>query len=123
MPADALFPIAETLQILRFADVQSGDILLTEAGRAFAAADIDDRKDLFARHLLAHVPLAAHIRHVLEERPTHKAPWSRFEDELEDHMSEEFADESLRAVITWARYGESFAYDEQLQQFSLGAED
>ncbi|OZA81389.1 MAG: hypothetical protein B7X76_08190 [Azorhizobium sp. 39-67-5] len=38
-------------------------------------------------------------------------------------MSEEFADESLRAVITWARYGESFSYDEQLQQFSLGEED
>ncbi|WP_394014994.1 ABC transporter ATP-binding protein [Roseixanthobacter pseudopolyaromaticivorans] len=123
MPADALFPIAETLQILRFADVESGDILLTDAGRAFVEADVDDRKELFSKHLLAHVPLAAHIRHVLEERPSHKAPWSRFEDELEDHMSEEFADESLRAVITWARYGESFAYDEQLQQFSLGEED
>ena len=40
-------------------------------------------------------------------------------DELEDHMSEKFAEQTLRAVTSWARYGEIFAYDEASGVFSL----
>jgi NitT/TauT family transport system ATP-binding protein len=69
--------------------------------------------------VVAYVPLAAHIRHILDERGTHRAPASRFRDELEDHMSEQFAEQTLRAVTSWARYGEVFAYDEASGVFSL----
>lgn len=34
-------------------------------------------------------------------------------------MSEKFAEQTLRAVISWARYGELFAYDEISGVFSL----
>jgi NitT/TauT family transport system ATP-binding protein len=34
-------------------------------------------------------------------------------------MSEEQADETLKAVVSWSRFAELFAYDEQSQQFSL----
>ena len=119
MEIDDLFPVAETLQLLRFADVAEGDIKLTEAGRRFVHLDPDDRKRLFAQHVLAHVPLAQHIKRVLDERGTHAAPASRFRDELEDHMSEQVADQTLRAVTSWARYGEIFAYDEAGGVFSL----
>jgi NitT/TauT family transport system ATP-binding protein len=119
MEIDDLFPVAETLQLLRFAEIEEGDIRLTEAGKRFANADIDQRKRLFAQHLLAYVPLAAHIRRVLDERATHRAPASRFRDQLEDRMSEEFAETTLRAVISWARYAEIFAYDEESGVFSL----
>ncbi|MEW6258009.1 MAG: nitrate/sulfonate/bicarbonate ABC transporter ATP-binding protein [Pseudomonadota bacterium] len=123
LPADELFPVAEALANLRFADLVGGDILITDAGRQFVNAEVEPRKQLFAKHLLAQVPLAAHIRKVLDERPSHKAPWSRFADELEDHMSEDFAEESLRAVVNWGRYGEVFTYDEQTRQFSLDDQD
>jgi NitT/TauT family transport system ATP-binding protein len=119
MEVDDLFPVAETLQLLRFTEVAEGDILLTEAGRHFVQAGQDDRKRLFSQHLLTYVPLAGHIKRVLDERATHRAPASRFRDELEDYMSEEFADRTLRAVISWARYGEAFAYDENGGVFSL----
>jgi NitT/TauT family transport system ATP-binding protein len=119
MEIDDLFPVAETLQLLRFAELAEGDLRLTDAGRRFVDLDQDDRKRLFAQHLLAYVPLAAHIRRVLDERDTHRAPASRFRDELEDHMSEQFADQTLRAVITWGRYAEVFAYDEATGIFSL----
>jgi NitT/TauT family transport system ATP-binding protein len=119
MEIDDLFPVAEALQLLRFAEVAEGDIKLTEAGRRFVHLDPDGRKKLFAQHLVNYVPLAAHVRRVLDERGTHRAPASRFRDELEDHMSEKFADETLRAVTSWARYGEIFAYDEASGVFSL----
>jgi NitT/TauT family transport system ATP-binding protein len=119
MEIDELFPVAETLQMLRFAEVEGGDIKLAEDGLAFAHAAVDERKRIFLRHLLTYVPLAAHVRRVLDERASHSARKSRFIDELEDFMSEEAADQTLRAVVRWARYAEAFAYDDENAMFSL----
>jgi NitT/TauT family transport system ATP-binding protein len=119
MEIDELFPVAETLQLLRFAEVEEGDIRLTDAGRRFAVAEVDARKKLFADRLIAYVPLAARIRRVLDDRPSHRAPAARFREELEDYMSESFADQTLDAVIDWGRYAELFAYDETEKVFSL----
>lgn len=116
---DRLFPVAETLEMLRFVELAGGDIRLTEAGRRFAEAGLDERKKLFAQHLLAYVPLAGHIRRVLDERASHTAPRSRFLDELEDHMTEKAAEQTLDAVTSWGRYAEVFAYDDHAQRFSL----
>lgn len=119
MEIDELFPVAETLQMLRFAEVAGGDIRLTTEGRQFADFDTDRRKHLFARHLLTYVALAAHIRRVLDERPVHQAPWSRFADELEDYMPPAAAVQTLRTIIALGRYAEIFSYDDEKQVFSL----
>jgi NitT/TauT family transport system ATP-binding protein len=119
MEIDELFPVAETLQLLRFAEVEGGDIKLADDGLAFAHAALDERKRIFMRHLLTYVPLAAHIRRVLDERASHSARKSRFIDELEDFMSEEAAEQTLRAAIRWSRYAEAFAYDDENAMFSL----
>lgn len=119
MEVDELFPIAETLQLLRFAEMAEGDVQLSEFGRRFVGSEVDARKRLFAEHLVAYVPLAALIRRVLDERPSHRAPFTRFSEELEDHMSEESAEATLRAAISWGRYAELFGYDEHSGQFNL----
>jgi NitT/TauT family transport system ATP-binding protein len=108
---DELFPLIEMLQLLGFAHVSGGDIELTPAGRAYADADMLARKPIFADALLKHVPLAAHIRRVLDERPGHRAPAARFLRELEDHLSEEEAERVLETLINWGRHAEIFAYD------------
>ena len=119
LEVDDLFKIGETLQLLRFAEMESGDIKLTPAGIKFAGGEVDARKKLFGDHMLSYVPLAARIRRVLDERSTHTAPANRFIQELEDYMSEEEAERTLRSVTNWSRYGELFAYDESSQVFSL----
>jgi NitT/TauT family transport system ATP-binding protein len=119
MEVDDLFPIAETLQLMHFAEIEGGDIKLTDDGKQFAGAGVDDRKRLFQRQLLAHVPLAAHIRRVLQERANHTAPRSRFRAELEDHMAKESAQQTLGAVIAWAWFAEPFAYNARSETFSL----
>ena len=99
MEIDDLFPVAETLQLLRFAEVAEGDIRLTDAGRRFV--------DARARRPQAAVrPARAGLRAARRATSSgcstsaarHRAPASRFRDELEDHMSEEFAEQTLRAV-------------------------
>jgi len=119
MEVDELFPVAETLQLMRFAELEGGDIRLTPAARRYVIADVDARKQLFAQHLLSYVPLAGHIHRVLDDRPNKQAPARRFRDELEDYMSEEYAEQTLRAVIGWGRYAEAFAYDDGADIFSL----
>jgi NitT/TauT family transport system ATP-binding protein len=119
MEIDELFPVAETLQMMRFAMLEGGDLKLTDSGLAFANAALDERKRIFARHLLNYVPLAAHVRRVLDERASHIARKSRFIDELEDFMDSEAAEQTLRALVSLGRYAEVFSYDDENQVFSL----
>jgi len=119
LEVDELFPVGEALQILRLADLEGGDIKLTHMGKRFADGEMNERKEIFSRSLMSNVPLAAHIRKVLDERASHSAPKSRFLDELEDHMAEDTAEEALKTVVSWARFGELFSYDDDAALFSL----
>jgi NitT/TauT family transport system ATP-binding protein len=119
LEVDELFPVAEVLQYLGLAELKEGDIQLNVDARNFAELGPQPRKIMFAQHLLASVPLAQHIRHVLDERPGHRAPRMRFEQELEDYLSDGAAEETLDTVIDWGRYAEIFAYQDQSEMFSL----
>ncbi|MGH7211192.1 MAG: AAA-associated domain-containing protein [Acetobacteraceae bacterium] len=119
LEVDDLFPLGEALQLLRLAVVAEGDIVLTDLGRAFTTADTEARKRIFADALRANVPLVAMIRRVLDERWNHHASAVRFREELEDHMSPEYAEETMRVAVAWGRYAELFSYDEEAEQVSL----
>jgi len=119
LEADELLPMGEALQLLHLADLADGDLIITESGRNFVHADTDTRKVIFADALRAHVPLVAAIRRTLDERWNHRASAVRFRDELEDHMSGDYAEETLRTAIAWGRYAELYTYDEEAAQFSL----
>lgn len=116
---DDVLPIAAALQLLDFAELKENAITLTAAGRMFAHGSPGERQRLFKEHLVHFVPLAAHIRQVLVERPGHRAPRVRFESELEDHLTRRDAQRTLRTVIDWARYADLFAYDDKTRSFSL----
>lgn len=111
MDIDDMFPLLEALEILGFAKVAEGDTQLTDVGKVFADADILEKKNIFAKQLLAKVPLVRHIRHVLDERRGHRASEERFLSKLEDFLSEKESERVLRTVIDWGRYAEIFAYD------------
>ncbi len=111
MQVDDLFPILETLEMLGFAEIAEGDIHLTELGKEFSEASLQERKRLFAEQLLHAIPLARHIRHVLHEKPKHRVSEERFLTKLEDYLSDKEADRVLRTMIDWGRYAELFSYD------------
>lgn len=111
MNIDDLFPILETLEIMGFAKVSHGDIQLSELGKQFSEADLQERKQLFARCLIEKVPLARYILKVLDDKVSHRVSEERFLSKLEDYLSEKEADRVLRTMIDWGRYAEIFAYD------------
>jgi NitT/TauT family transport system ATP-binding protein len=115
---DDLFPVAEALHMLEFAELTGAHIKLTAAGRVFAQSDTEQRKMLFKEHMLHFVPLMAHICRVLGERSDHRAPRVRFEVELEDHLPRHDAKTTLRTATAWGRYAEVFAYDDKTGMLS-----
>ncbi len=119
LDVDSLFPITEALEILRFVDVEKGDIQLTKSGKVFINADIQERKKLFSTHLMSYVPLVRHVRRVLDERPGNRAAEDRFLIEIEDYLTESAAEKVLSVAIDWGRYAELFAYDYNTGMLSL----
>jgi NitT/TauT family transport system ATP-binding protein len=119
LDADDLFPLLEALHLLGLANVAGGDVELTPIGRTFAEAELLQRKQILAEQLMKQIPLAGHIRKVLEERPNHHAPAARFLGELEDHLEEEDAAAVLDTVINWGRHAELFAYDYDSEALTL----
>ncbi|MDE3060642.1 MAG: nitrate/sulfonate/bicarbonate ABC transporter ATP-binding protein [Pseudomonadota bacterium] len=116
---EEILHLVEALRMLGFAEVAEGDIHLTAAGKIFAEADTQKRKQIFAEHLIASIPLAEFVRRVLQSRPGNHAPRIRFLTQLEDNMTEVDAEEALSAVTSWGRYAELFAYDDNNETYSL----
>jgi len=119
MQVDDLFPILETLEVLGFAQIAKGDAQLTELGEAFYEGDLQERKRMFAEQLIATIPLARHIRQVIDDKPNHRVSEERFLARLEDSLSEKEAERVLRTMIDWGRYAELFAYDFNSGMLSL----
>lgn len=119
MTLDTLLPTIEATELLGFAHLRDADALLTPEGRVYFDADLLRRKEIFATHLARNVPLAAHIRRVLEERHSHTAPRARFLAELEDFLETDESEATLDAVIAWGRFAELFAYDAERAEFAL----
>lgn len=108
---EELFPTYEALNLLGLAQVEKGDITLTRLGTHYAEADHIDRKGIFGRQLLAHVPLATMIRDRLEQDPTGTSAEKPFLDLLEESLEEEEAKRVLEIAVEWGRYGEVYEYD------------
>ncbi|WP_323990983.1 nitrate/sulfonate/bicarbonate ABC transporter ATP-binding protein [Nguyenibacter sp. L1] len=119
---DDLFPLGESLQLLEFAELEDGDILLTSEGARFVQSTHDERRQILWHSLLHNVPMVRTIRAVLDERPNHRASAERFRGELEDSMSPDYAKQTLQTLIGWGRYAELFDYDEEADQLFLDDE-
>jgi NitT/TauT family transport system ATP-binding protein len=106
-----LLPITEALQMLGFAYVARGDISITPIGRRYVEGNNILRHEVFGQQLLAQVPLAAHIRHSLEQENSGELPEEPFLKMLSETMDRAEAERVLRTAIEWGRYGEVFEYN------------
>lgn len=114
-----LFELTEILELLAFAKVGSGKISLTDLGRLYATADVLDQKNMFAKQLLMHVPLASYILRLLQEDDNHKINKKELSRLLESKLSTSAAEEVLTTIIDWSRFAEIFAYNANAETLSL----
>jgi NitT/TauT family transport system ATP-binding protein len=114
-----LVPIVEAASLLGFAKSDKGDVEITFEGKAFAQADISDRKLLFRQAALANVPLLQQINRSLSAKSDNSMPLEFFRDIVEEHLSEEEANRQIDTALDWGRYGEIFTYDSESDRLTL----
>ena len=61
LEVDDLLPATDSLQLLGFAEVAHGDVMMTEAGKEFATASVQRSHEIFKEQLLKHVPFASTV--------------------------------------------------------------
>jgi NitT/TauT family transport system ATP-binding protein len=108
---DELLPLAQAVSLLGFAKLAEGDLHLTPLGRRYVEGTHTLRQELFGQQLLANVPLAAHIRHSLEQEASGELPEEPFLHLLNVSLDATEAERVLRTAIEWGRHGEVFEYN------------
>ncbi|HLX07730.1 MAG TPA: nitrate/sulfonate/bicarbonate ABC transporter ATP-binding protein [Thermoanaerobaculia bacterium] len=121
MEVSDLLPIIEGCSLLGFIRVQEGDVEITEQGKTFAEADIQDRKNLFREAALQHVTLLRQIYNSLRAKADGTLPDDFFSDILDEHFSAAEAEAQLQTAIHWGRYAEVFDYDAKSGRLHLTA--
>ncbi len=108
---DELLPLAQAVALLDLAKLESGDLQLTPIGQRYVEGEHNLRQEIFGQQLLAHVPLAAHIRHSLEQEESGELPEEPFLRLLSESLNAEEAERVLQTAIEWGRHGEVFEYN------------
>ncbi|MEW1653651.1 MULTISPECIES: nitrate/sulfonate/bicarbonate ABC transporter ATP-binding protein [unclassified Streptomyces] len=118
LEVDDLLPMVDALELLGFAVVHGGELLLTPEGSGFADADVQDSKKIFAGAVLDAAPLVRLIVTSLQRREgTLRAGF--FRDLLAHHYTGEQIAQQLETATDWGRYAALFTYDAGPEQYTL----
>ncbi|HEY6539567.1 MAG TPA: AAA-associated domain-containing protein, partial [Ktedonobacteraceae bacterium] len=119
---DDLFPMIEAADILDLANIEEGDLVITEEGKRFAEAGVLEEKKIFRDQALKNISIVRKIVEALQAAPRHILPEEHFTQLLETHFSEEEAQAQLNTAINWGRYAELFSFQEDRGMFRLEEE-
>jgi NitT/TauT family transport system ATP-binding protein len=122
LPTDDLLPIVDAAVMLGLAEVRQGDIALTDAGRAFATADIQSSKDIFRTQLLDRIPTVKMIYITMKEKPNGSMRAGFFLDILDEYYPRDEAQRHFETAVDWGRYAELFEYDRSEDRLLLPTE-
>lgn len=113
-----LVHIIEMGEMLGFATVSEGDIVLTPLGQAYAEASILTRKELFAQRT-RRLPMIQWMIQMLQAVPGQTLPWKVFYTALLPEFPQDVAEHQLDLAINWGRYAELIDYNDNTQMVSL----
>ena len=119
LEVDALLPTVDTAVLLGLLKLEEGDAIITPDGDAFAKGDIQERKAIFRKAVLANIPLLRQMEQTLKAKSNRTLSAEFFEDLLDEHFSEDEARRQLETAIQWGRYAELFDYDAASGKLSL----
>jgi NitT/TauT family transport system ATP-binding protein len=111
LEVDDLLPTVDAAQLLGFADVVDGDVIITPVGLEFATADVQRSKDLFRVQFLRSMPFVSTVVEILHKKKNGKVGKEFFIDILDEHFSNVEAENQFETLLTWGRYAQLFDYD------------
>jgi NitT/TauT family transport system ATP-binding protein len=114
---DDVLPIVESAELLGFATVDQGDIVLRPLGQTYADASILARKEIMAGRVLR-LPVISWIYETLRADDDRRVAEEYFVDKLKADFGE-YAGEQLDTAINWGRYAELFEFDDNTDELYL----
>jgi len=115
---DQLLPLIEAAELLGFARIENGNLILTPLGEAFAEASIQARKEIFASRL-RRLPFFRWMLRMIAAADNQSLRWEVLLTALEPEFPPEVAERQLDIALEWGRYAELFAYDDAEGRFFL----
>ena len=116
---DDVLPVVEASELMGFATVDQGDIVLTPLGQAYSDASILARKEIVAGRALR-LPVIGWIYETLQADDDRRVAEEYFVDKLQADFGE-YAGEQLDTAINWGRYAELFEFDDNTDELYLQA--
>ncbi|MGW6707464.1 ABC transporter ATP-binding protein [Streptomyces sp. NPDC054956] len=118
LEVDDVLPLVDGLELLGLAEVRDLHLVLTERGSAFAGADVQESKELFAQGAME-VPLVHLIRTTLQRSRGGTQRAGFFRDLLSHHYTSEQLERQLETATDWGRYGELYGYHADAEEYRL----
>jgi NitT/TauT family transport system ATP-binding protein len=118
LEVDDLLPLVDALELLGFALVRDGDLMLTPTGCAFAGADVQASKKIFAQAAL-NAPLVHLITTSLQRAGEGSLRAGYFPDLHAPHYTSEQVAQQLETATDWGRYAELYSYDAGPEEYRL----
>ncbi len=116
--SDDLLRLTEASELLGFATVTQGDLILTPLGASFAEASIQARKEISASRL-RRFPFFKWLLAILRAADGHRLKRGVIQAALEREFPPDEATEQLEIAANWGRYTELLAYDDDDDVFYL----
>lgn len=110
--SDHLLNLIEAAELLGFATVAKGDITPTSLGEAFSEARILARKEIFATRI-RRLPIFQWLLEMLRRAENQSLNWDVVQLAIELELPTAEAEKQLDTLVTWGRYGELIAYDDE----------
>jgi NitT/TauT family transport system ATP-binding protein len=113
-----LLELVDTAELLGFATIEEGDITVTTLGETFAEASILARKEIFATRM-RRLPLVKWLLGMLRAAENHQLNRDVVQAALELEFPEPEAEAQVETMVSWGRYAELLAYDDDEERLYL----
>jgi NitT/TauT family transport system ATP-binding protein len=120
--SDRLLRLTEAAELFGFATIAEGDITLTALGETFAEARILARKEIFATRL-RRLPLFRWLMSLMRAAEDQRLKSDVVRMALELEFPAEEAARQLETAVSWGRYAELLAYDDDEEMLYLEPAD
>jgi NitT/TauT family transport system ATP-binding protein len=118
---DQLLRLTEAAELMGFATIAKGDIELNPLGQTFAEAGILARKEIFAVRA-RRMPMMGWLLRMLRAAEKQQLKRDVIQTALSLDFPPEIAQGQIETLISWGRYGELLAYDDDEETIFLEKE-
>jgi NitT/TauT family transport system ATP-binding protein len=118
---DDLLRVMKAAEIMGLVETPQGDVVLTELGRKFLDADINQRK-LIVRQQIKELGLFSYFVRILQSQEDKSISREVVLEHLVMLLPNEKPDRIFATMVNWGRFAELFGYNKDEDRFYLDQE-